>query len=247
MTTEVRMSLEVLVDPLELGVDPERLERIRRHFDGYVEDRRLAGWQCTIARAGELVWVAGGGHRDRERDLPVTDDTLWRIYSMTKPITTVAAMLLYEEGRFDLNDDVGQWIEELAEPRVWTGGTPDAPESVPADGPVRVHHLLTHMSGLTYGFQRAHPVDEIYRSMGYDFTYPNGADLARGVHDWCSAPLQFEPGTAWNYSFSTDVLGRLIEIWSGERLDHFLARRVLEPLAMVDTRWWCPPTIGTGG
>ena len=237
------MSLEIRVDPEQMGLDPRRLERVQRHFDAYVDDRRLAGWQCTIARAGELSWVASGGHRDRERELAVVDDTLWRIYSMTKPITSVAAMILYEEGCFDLNDDVGRWIEDLAEPRVWSGGTPDDPETVPAEGPVRVHHLMTHMSGLTYGFQYSHPVDAIYRAKGYDFTYPKGADLARGVHDWCSSPLLFEPGSAWNYSFSTDVLGRLIEIWSGERLDDFIFRRVLEPLGMLDTRWWCPPEV----
>ena len=235
------MTLEIRVDPTDMGFDPGRLARIAPHFDQYVADRRLAGWQATVARGGELVWSAKGGHRDRERGLEVHDDTIWRIYSMTKPITSVAAMMLYEEGVFDLNDDVGQWIEELAAPRVWAGGTPTAPKTVPATEPVRVHHLLTHMSGLTYDFQYSHPVDAIYRAKGYDFSYPKDADLARAVHDWCSAPLVFQPGTRWNYSVSTDVIGRLIEIWSGQSLDVFVRERVLEPLAMNDTDWWCPP------
>jgi CubicO group peptidase (beta-lactamase class C family) len=233
--------LEIRVDPSAMGVDLERLDRIKPHFDQYVADRRLPGWLATVSRGGELVWSAKGGHRDREKDLEVTDDTIWRIYSMTKPITSIAAMMLYEEGRFDLNDDIGRWIEALREPRIWTGGTPDAPETAAATGPVRVHHLLSHMSGLTYGFQRSHPVDEIYRNKGYDFAGHPDVDLATAVHDWCSSPLLFEPGTRWNYSESTSVLGHLIEIWSGQTLDGFFQERILGPLGMNDTSWWCPP------
>jgi len=233
--------LEIRVDPSAMGFDPVRLDRIRTHFDRYVEDRRLSGWLATVARGGELVWTAKGGHRDREKDLPVTDDTVWRIYSMSKPITSIAAMILYEEGHFDLNDDAGRWIEALESPRVWSGGSINKPVTVPATEPVRVHHLLSHMSGLTYGFHYVHPVDAIYRAKGYDFGFPKGADLNQAVHDWCTSPLLFQPGSRWNYSVATDVLGRLIEIWSGQTLDVFLRERVLDPLGMVDTEWWCPP------
>ena len=208
--------LEIRVEPSAMGFDPQRLERIQSHFDTYVESRRLAGWLATVSRGGELVWTGRAGHRDRERDLEVTDDTIWRIYSMTKPLTSIGVMMLYEEGLFDLNDDVGQWIEELREPRVYVGGGPESPETIPATEPVRVHHLLSHMSGLTYGFHYLHPVDAIYRSKGYDFGWPKGTDLAQAVHDWCSSPLLFQPGARWNYSVATDVLGRLIEIWSGQ-------------------------------
>ena len=233
-------SLEIRVDPSAMGMDPQRLDRIATHFDRYVEDRRLSGWLATVSRGGELVWKGMGGDRDRERGLAVTDDTIWRIYSMTKPITTVAAMMLYEEGRFDLNDDAGRWIEALREPRVWSGGSSRKPETVPATGPVRIHHLLSHMSGLTYGFNYVHPVDAIYRAKGYNFGYAHGADLDQAVHDWCTSPLLFQPGTRWNYSVSVDVLGRLIEIWSGQSLDVFVRERVLGPLEMDDTEWWCP-------
>src|SRR6202167_2092935 len=233
-------SLEIRVDPSAMGLDLARLERIRPHFDAYVEDRRLPGWLATVARGGELVWTAKGGYRDREKNLEVTDDTIWRIYSMTKPITSIAVMMLYEEGRFDLNDDVGQWIDELKEPRVWAGGTAAKPITVPAIEPVRVHHLLSQMSGLTYGFHYAHPTDEIYRVKGYDFGFAHGADLAQAVHDWCSSPLVFQPGIEWNYSVSVDVLGRLIEIWSGQSFESFLQERVLGPLQMTDTDWYCP-------
>lgn len=232
-------SLEVEVDPVSFGFSPDRLARIKPFFDRYVTDRRLAGWLATVSRGGQLVWSDKGGHRDRERALDVTDDTIWRIYSMTKPLTALAVMMLYEEGHFDLNDEVGQWIESLKEPRVWAGGTPTKPLTVPAIEPVRVHHLLTHMSGLTYGFNYSHPVDAIYRAKGYDFGYPKGADLTQAVDDWCTSPLLFQPGSKWSYSVSFDVLGRLIEIWSGQQLDVFMKERIFDPLGMNDTEWWC--------
>ncbi len=136
-------SLEIRVEPSSMGLDAVRLERIQTHFDTYVADRRLPGWLATVSRGDELVWTGKGGHRDRELDLAVTDDTMWRIYSMTKPLTSIAAMMLYEEGRFDLNDDVGQWIEDLREPRVYVSGAPTNPVTVPALEPVRVHAGLS--------------------------------------------------------------------------------------------------------
>ena len=222
--------LKVGDDPRAFGLSPERLARIAPHFDAYVDDRRLAGWLATVSRGGQLVWTGSGGHRDRERGLEVADDTIWRIYSMTKPVMAVAAMILYEEGLFDLNDDVGTWIESMREPRVWSGGTPMSPETVPALEPVRVHHLLTHTSGLTYGFQYTHPVDAIYRTKGYDFAFKSGATLREAVDDWCTSPLVFQPGSRWNYSVGLDVLGRLIEIWSGQSLDVFMQERIFDPL-----------------
>lgn len=234
-------ALDIDVDPSEFGFSNEGLALLKPAFDRYVEDRRLSGWLATISRGGHLVWSDKGGYRDRERSLPVEDDTIWRIYSMTKPVIGIAAMILYDEGRFDLNDDVGQWIEGFREPRVWTGGTAESPESTPANRPVRVVHLLTHMSGLTYGFQYRHPADALYRHLGYNFGFAEGADLDQAIRDWTSVPLLFEPGTRWNYGVSFDVLGRLIEIWSGQRLDVFVKERILDPLGMLDTEWWTPP------
>jgi CubicO group peptidase (beta-lactamase class C family) len=196
---------------------------------------------ATISRGGQLIWSDKGGYRDRENDLVVEDDTIWRIYSMTKPVTAVAVMMLYEEGLFDLNDPAGKWIDSLRESRVFSGGTSIAPKTVPATEPVRIHHLLTHMSGLSYGFQYIHPVDAIYRKKGYDFVFKSGVTLAEAVDDWCSSPLLFQPGTKWNYSVAFDVLGRLIELWSGQPLDVFMKERIFDPLGMSDTEWWCPP------
>ena len=232
-------SLEIEADPSAMGFDPLRLARIQAHFDKYVDDRRLAGWLATVSRGGELVWSGKAGHRDREQGLEVADDTIWRMYSMTKPVTSIAVMMLYEEGLFDLNDYAGKWIEELRNPRVYHSGAPQAPKTVPATEGVRIHHLLSHTSGLTYGFQNTHPVDAIYRAKGYEWGYPKGADLAQMVHDACTSPLVFQPGSAWNYSVSTDVLGRLVEIWSGQPLDVFFQERILGPLGMNDTAFFC--------
>ncbi len=240
MSAERASELEIRVEPSAMGFDPTRLERIRTHFQGYVEDGRLPGWLATVSRGGELLWSAKSGHRDVEAGLAVTDDTIWRIYSMTKPLVAVAAMMLYEEGHFDLNDDVATWIEELREPRVFVGGTAEEPETVAAQGPVRVHHLLSHTSGLGYGIQTASPVDKMYLRRGYTFDAALSRDLADAVHDWCSCPLIFEPGSAFHYSVATDVLGRIVEIWSGQSLDVFLEERICAPLSMVDTGFWCP-------
>ncbi len=230
------------VEAREAGFDPRGLAAIGEALDPYVESGRLAGWLVTVARDGRLVYANGSGYADRERDHPVEPGTIWRIYSMTKPVVALAALRLMEEGHFDLDDEVSRWIPSFAEPRVFVGGTPEAPDLAPATHPVTVRHLFSHTAGLTYGFQRCHPVDALYRTAGYDFLMKPEVDLAGAVDDWASLPLVFEPGTAFTYSVATTVLGRLVEIWSGERLDAFVARRLLEPLGMPDTTWSCRET-----
>ena len=225
-------------DVRELGFDPERLARIDKLLAGYVDDGKLAGWQVAITRKGQVVHDAGYGWRDREAGKPVESDTLWRIASMTKPITSVTAMTLWEEGVFDLNDPVSTWIPSFADARVYTGGVGRTMQTKPATEPVRVWHLLSHTSGMTAGFLRSSHVDQLYRDAGYEFGAPAGHDLAACVDDWARLPLLFNPGSAWGYGVSTDVVGRLIEIWTGQRLDQAFANRVLEPLGMKDTCWW---------
>src|SRR6185437_17046444 len=148
--------LKVEVDAAEAGFAADRLHRLDDNFARYVDDGRLGGWLLAISRHGKIVHVSHYGHRDKEAGLEVTPDTLWRIYSMTKPITSVAAMMLYEEGRFELTDPVAKFIPEFAEPRVYVGGSAAAPGTRPAVEPMRVWHLLTHTAGLTYGFHHAH-------------------------------------------------------------------------------------------
>jgi CubicO group peptidase (beta-lactamase class C family) len=230
--------LKVEADPQELGFDPARLDRIDRHFRHYVDDGRLPGWLIVVSRAGQIVHVGSCGERDKEAGLPVEHDTLFRIYSMTKPITSVAAMMLYEEGRFELKDPVSRYIPSFADVRVYTKGSALNPATVPVTEPVRIWHLLTHTSGLTYGFHHSHPVDAMYRSAGFDFLWPPGADAAECCDMWAALPLLFQPGAEWNYGVSTDVLGRLVEVVSGQSLDDVFATRIFEPLGMNDTRFW---------
>jgi len=230
--------LKAEVDPAEVGFDPARLERIDRHFARYVDDGRLPGWLIAVSRHGQLAHVSARGSRDLEAGLPVESDTLWRIFSMTKPVTSVAAMMLYEEGGFELNDPLSRYIPSFADARVFAGGSDLRPVTIPATEPVRVWHLLTHTSGLTYGFLRNHPVDAMYRAQGFEWGSPRGVDLAGCVDEWAGLPLLFQPGTEWNYSVATDVLGRLVEVVSGQTLDEFFASRILGPLGMTDTAFW---------
>jgi CubicO group peptidase (beta-lactamase class C family) len=233
--------LTVEVDAAEAGLDPERLARIDAHFARYVADGRLPGWLLTVRRHGRLAHVARAGSRDLEAGLPVTDDTLWRIYSMTKPVTSIAAMILYEEGKLALTDPVSAFIPSFGDVRVYTGGSDLRPVTVPVVEPVRIWHLLTHTAGLTYGFHRVHPVDALYRAAGFEWGTPAGLDLAQACDTWAGLPLLFQPGTEWNYSVATDVLGRVIEVASGQRLDEFLAARILRPLGMTQTAFWAGP------
>ena len=234
--------LKTEAEPAELGLDPDRLRRIDRHFARYVDDGRLPGWLITVSRHGRLAYVSGYGSRDVEAGLPASTDTVWRIYSMTKPITSVAAMMLYEEGGFELTDPVSSFIPSFADVRVYAGGSDLRPVTVPATEPVRIWHLLTHTAGLTYGFHRVHPVDAMYRAAGFEWSAPPGMDLAQACDIWAGIPLLFQPGTEWNYSMATDVLGRVIEVVSGQRLDEFFAARILRPLGMTDTGFYAGET-----
>jgi CubicO group peptidase (beta-lactamase class C family) len=231
--------LSPTVAPGDVGVDASRLTRLDEHFARYVDDGRLAGWLCTVSRHGELVHVASAGHRDREAGTPVDHDTIWRIYSMTKPITSVAALMLWEEGRFELKDPVSRFLPEFADQRVWRAGSVTSPVLEPVTEPMQMWHLMTHTSGLTYGFMYAHPVDDLYRRAGFEWGTPNG-DLAEVCSKLASLPLLFQPGTEWNYSMSIDVLGRVLEVIEGRPLDEILRTRILEPLGMVDTGFHAP-------
>jgi CubicO group peptidase (beta-lactamase class C family) len=230
-----------LVEPEKAGFDPERLQRIDRHFARYVEERKLPGWQVAVARQGHIAHFANHGFRDVEAGLPVTDDTIWRIYSMTKPITSVAAMLLVEEGVFELKDPVAKFIPSFGQSRVFRAGSALKAETDPVTEPMLIWHLLTHTSGLTYGFHHSHPVDARYRAAGFEMGSPPGMDTEACCDAWAGLPLLFQPGTEWNYGVSSDVLGRVVEVASGQRLDAFLQERIFEPLGMVDTGFALDP------
>jgi CubicO group peptidase (beta-lactamase class C family) len=227
--------LKVDAEPGEVGFDADRLGRIDSHFRRYVDDGRLPGWTIAVARRGRVAHLAHYGLADLEADRAVADDTVWRIYSMTKPITSVAAMMLYERGALELTDPVSRYIPAFADLRVYRAGSAANPGTVPASEPMRVWHLLSHTSGLTYGFHHAHPVDEMYRAKGFEFGAPRGMDLETACDAFAQFPLVFDPGTEWNYSVATDVLGRVVEVASGKKLDAFLAEEILGPLDMTDT------------
>lgn len=228
------------IDAAEVGMDADRLARIDRHFARYVDDGRLPGWQVVVSRGGRVVHASTYGRRDLDADLPFEPDTVVRLYSMTKPVTSVAAMMLHEEGAFQLKDPVARWLPEFADTPVYRSGSFLKPVLEPQVEPIRVWHLLTHTSGLTYGFHNTHVVDAIYRRRGFEWGTPPGADLAECCARWAELPLVFQPGSEWNYGVSTDVLGRLVEVVSGQSLDEFFRTRIFEPLGMTETAFWVP-------
>ncbi len=229
---------KVEIDPAEVGVDAARLTRIDEYLATYVDDGRLAGWQVLVARRGQVVHSSVYGQRDLEAGLPVEPDTIWRIYSMTKPITAVAAMSLYERAALSLNDELSRYLPEFANMRVLVGGNAEQPKTVPATEPIRMWHLLSHTAGLTYAFTRSSVLDTMYSLAGADPLVDPSIDLATMCQRWAALPLMFEPGTAWNYSVATDVLGRVLEVITGKPLDQVFAELVLDPLGMAETRWW---------
>lgn len=231
--------LTVEVDPAEAGFDGKRLERIEAHFRDYVDDGRLPGWLVTVARDGKLVYVSSYGQRDLEAGRPVETDTIWRIYSMTKPITSLAAMMLWEQGCFDLTDPVEEYLPSFRDAQVYAGGDAGAIQASPAQEPVRIWHLLTHTAGLTYGWTE-HPVDQGYQKAMASATAAGRTDLEAMVDVWAGQPLLFEPGTHWHYSHATDVVGRLVEVVSGQSLDAYFAEHILDPLGMTDTSFAVP-------
>ena len=226
--------------PEELGLSSERLARIDRHLEQhYVAPGKIAGCLTLVARRGGIAHCSALGSRDLARGLPMTDDTVFRIYSMTKPIVSVALMMLFEEGRFALGDPVHRFLPGWRAQGVYVQGRHPAFQTRPVDRPMTVHDLLTHQSGLTYGFMQRTNVDAAYRRLGIGEHKP-GDTLAGFVETLGALPLEFSPGTAWNYSVSTDVVGRLVELLSGQPLDQFLRERLFVPLGMRDTGFRVP-------
>ena len=223
-----------------LGLSADRLARIDGWMDGLVGDGRLAGLSVTVLRRGGVAYARSAGLADRERGTPMGADTIVRIYSMTKPLTSVAIMMLYEEGRFQLDDPITRFLPCFAGQRVLTGGSRGKPETVPAVRDITFRDLLTHTSGLTYGFMEATLADAMYRAEGVDFQ-TSDATLGEVVERAARLPLLAQPGAAWNYSIATDVLGHLVAVISGQSFDAFLRERVIAPLGMVDTDFAVPP------
>lgn len=232
--------LRVQVEPKQVGFSADRLGRIDAHFRDYVDDGRLPGYTIAVARGGHLAHVSTYGMRDVEAQLPTTLETMYRIYSMTKPITSVALLMLVEEGKLQLTDPVSDFIPSFAHTRVWRGGSVLKPITDPVTEPMRIWHLLTHTAGLTYGFLYADVVDEIYRRAGFEMDVGQPDTLERICDRYAALPLLFQPGTSWNYSVATDVIGRIVEVASGMSLDEFFVKKILRPLGMHDTAFYAP-------
>ena len=222
------------------GFDSQRLATVSELVDRYVAEGKLAGAQVQVAHRGEVALRHTVGRADVASDRPLGDDAIYRIYSMTKPITSIALMQLYEQGRVLLEDPVSAYIPEFAEMQVFTGGTPTAPKVRPAQTAMTVKDVLTHASGLTYGFFFQNNLDAMYREDGLgNFELPDYT-LEEGMRRLATKPLAFDPGTAWNYSMSTDVCGRLVEVISGMGLDEYFAEHITGPLGMADTAFHVP-------
>ena len=220
------------------GFDEARLERITDHLTSrYIEPGKIAGCQALVARAGRVAYLRSFGAADLERGVPVADDTVWRIYSMTKPITSVALMTLYERAAFQLSDPVHRFIPEWRGLQVCELGEGGAGRLVQPDRPVTVRDLLTHTAGLTYGRDLEHPVDRLYAESRL---HDRDVTLGEFVRRLGELPLKFQPGTRWHYSMATDVCGRLVEVLADRPFDQYLREVVFEPLGMDDAGFAVP-------
>lgn len=229
-----------MTKPQSLGLSSERLGRIASFLDErYIRPGKLPCAQVQVWRRGKLAYDTVLGLADRERGTPLKADSIFRIYSMTKPVTSVAFMMLVEEGKVALDEPVAKYIPDWANLGVFAAGTEKGWATTPPSRPMMIIDLLRHTSGLTYGFQQQNNIDAAYRALKV------GEDLHQGTIDefiakLATIPLQFSPGDAWNYSVSTDVLGYLIGKISGTPFPRFLQERIFAPLGMVDTAFTVP-------
>jgi CubicO group peptidase (beta-lactamase class C family) len=221
------------VAPHEQGFSSERLSLIDGYLQGYVDQEKLAGSSFAVMRRGDLVYYNAFGDARMESRQAMQADTIHRIYSMSKPITSVALLTLYEQGKFQLDDPLEKYLPEFADMRVFTSGSAALPATRHATSSITPRHIMTHTAGLTYGFEGVpHAVDEMYR---YRKVGNYNDSLATFTENLAKFPLRFDPGSSWNYSYGTDVQGRLIEVLSGMPFDQYLEETIFAPLGMVDT------------
>jgi len=213
--------------PEVVGFCPRRLERIAELMNRYVDEGIIAGVITVAARRGKIAHLQCFGMQDIQKRVPMREDALFRIYSMSKIVTSAAVLMLMEEGRFLLTEPVVRFLPEFGQLRVAVKGADGQEELVRPKRPVTVHDLLTHTAGMTY--ELIHEARE------------DGWTLKKFVQEFCKRPLRRQPGEVWDYSAATDVLGRLIEVVSGTPFEKFLQKRMFEPLGMTDTAFWAPP------
>ena len=226
--------------PESVGMDSARLARLDSVMADFVKDNRLPGVMTLLQRRGKVVHLGKYGLMDIAAGTPMQEDGIFRIYSMTKPIVSVALMTLYEEGRLSLNDPVSKYIPAFKDTKVYAGMGATGMKLVDQSPVMTVYHLLTHTSGLSYGWFFDSPVEDLYRQM-FPNRYLRTDKLADIINQLAELPLLFQPGTQWRYSFATDVVGYLIQVIADMPLGDFLAERIFQPLGMVDTDFYVPP------
>ena len=234
--------------PESVGLSSERLDRIGSAVQHSIDDKRIAGGVTLVIRHGQIAYFKAQGMADREAAKPMQRDAIFRICSMTKPITSVAAMLLYEEGKFLLDDPVSKYLPEFKNPKVLVKPANGGPYTIPASHEITIRDLMRHTSGITYHWNenlgQGYTDSKVAHGLlQYDST------IADSVNNLAAQPLLFNPGEKWEYSLGIDVLGRLVEVWSGKPLDEFFRTRIFEPLGMNDTYFYVPdakvPRIAT--
>lgn len=221
-----------IASPDQVGMSQERLERVNAITQRYVDEGKLAGVITLVARHGKLVHFDVVGQRGADDTAPLTEDALFRIYSMTKPITAVAAMQLYEKGLFQLSDPVSKFVPELKDLTVLNGDG----EREPANSEMTMQQLLTHTAGFSYGFDPDDPVDKLYR----ESAALGAKDLDEFATVLATLPLKYHPGTQWHYSVAVDITGIVVERLSGQPFDEYLEEHIFQPLGMVDTTFSVP-------
>ena len=219
------------------GLSEARLDAIPGEYDQLLESEKLAGLVTVVARDGEVVHFEAFGSMDAERDKPMQHDTIFRMYSMTKPVTGAAVMILVDEGKVALSDPVSKYIPEFENLEVLVEIEGKEPFTVPAQAPMTVWHLMTHTSGLTYGFQPG-TLPKMYNDNGVNPSGDSGLTLEEFAKKTAAMPLMFEPGSRWHYSVAMDVLGRVVEVASGQRFGDFLEERIFAPLGMKDSGFY---------
>jgi CubicO group peptidase (beta-lactamase class C family) len=235
------MTIKV-TNPEEVGLSGERLSRIDSHLQRrYITLKKIAGALTLVARRGKVAYISPVGMMDNERRKPMAEDTIFRIYSMTKPIATVALMMLYEHGHFQLGDQVYKYIPEWKNLKVYVSGEYPNFVTKPPERDMTIRDLLSHTSGLSYGMpgQTGTKVSAAYQKLKV-FDLREGT-LREMVQKVAELPLEFSPGTKWNYGISTDVCGYLVEVISGMSFDEYLKTHIFHPLGMVDTGFHVPP------
>jgi CubicO group peptidase (beta-lactamase class C family) len=225
------------VKPEGVGFSSKRLGRINAVMQRAVDEGKCAGILTMVARRGQIAHLDCFGMMDVKAGKPMQPDTIFRIYSMSKPVTSVAVMMLYEEGHFQLATPVSEFIPGFKDAKVFVRETESGLELADMEQEITIHHLLAHTSGLSYGFHEDLAVDALYREV---FPRSEEGTLEKMVEVLPTLPLAFQPGQGWRYSFSTDVLGYVVQVISGQPFDAFLQQRIFEPLGMVDTGFYVP-------